>query len=135
MRRVHLFCCDIHSASYFLQFPLQCLPVISWGLFICVCVLFFFPSPPPRSLPGVQLPTGAEWPRSHSRRYEPGAQNTLHHSRHKAEIRYAERILLHQELTCPQHNKRRDRPNNNFSLQGVWQVSVTVCSTAAPLPV
>lgn len=129
IRHLCLFCCDMRSASYFLQF--QCFLVISHGLFFCVCVVFFFP--PLR--PGVQFPTSAEWPRSHSWGYEPGDKNTLPHSRHEAEIWYAERILLHQELTCPQHNKRRDRPNDNFSLQGVWQVSVTVCSTVSPLPV
>lgn len=91
----------------------------------CSAVLlgFDFSSSPPHSLSGVQLPPGAEWPRSHSRRYEPGDKATVHHCRHEAEMRYAERVLLHQELTCPQHNKRGDRPNNDFSLQGVWQVS------------
>ena len=84
---------------------------------------YFFFFLPPYSPPGVQFPASAKWPCSHSQRYESGDKNTMHHSRHEAEIWYAERVLLHQEFTCPQHNKRRDWPNNNFSLQGVWQVS------------
>lgn len=78
------------------------------------------------SSPGVQLPTGTEWPCPHPRWHQPGDQSSGCCSLWKAEAwQCPERVLLSEELTLSQHHQRRDRPHHHLPLQGVWQVGRT----------
>lgn len=75
------------------------------------------------SSPGVQLPTGTEWPRPHPRRHQPGDQDPRCCALWEAEARrHSEWVLLSKEFTVTQHHQWRDRPHHYLPLQGVWQV-------------
>lgn len=75
------------------------------------------------SSPGVQLPTGTEWPRPHPWWHQPGDQSPGGHPLWEAEARQCpEWVLLSEELPLSQHHQRRDRPHHHLPLQGVWQV-------------
>lgn len=75
------------------------------------------------SSPGVQLPTGTEWPCPHPWRHQPGDQDPRCCPLWEAEARWhPEWVLLGKEFTVSQHHQWRDRPHHYLPLQGVWQV-------------
>ena len=75
------------------------------------------------SSPGVQLPTGTEWPCPHPRGHQPGDQGPRCRPLWEAEAWWhPEWVLFGEELTLSQHHQRRDRPHHHLPLQGVWQV-------------
>nr|XP_058931621.1 transcriptional-regulating factor 1 isoform X5 [Kogia breviceps] len=101
--------------------PLQALGQPS-GSFICEMPNCGAMSCHSLSSPGVQLPTGTEWPCPHPRWHQPGDQSSGCCSLWKAEgWQCPERVLLSEELTLSQHHQRRDRPHHHLPLQGVWQ--------------